>query len=47
MKKHALDQADLDEAARKQGFATYKDFDRIELEGDGKISGQFRSKTKD
>lgn len=45
MRKHALDEADLDEAARKQGFSSYQDFNRIDLEGDGKVSGQFRSKT--
>lgn len=42
MKKHSLGEDDLNEAARKQGFDSYRKFARILLEGDGRISGEFR-----
>jgi uncharacterized membrane protein YcaP (DUF421 family) len=45
MKKHMLDVDDLDEVAREEGSLSYKDFDVMMLEGDGKISA-IRSKAK-
>lgn len=44
MEKHMIDEDDLDELAREKGFASYKDFEEIVIEGDGQLTGRFRNK---
>jgi uncharacterized membrane protein YcaP (DUF421 family) len=44
MGKHMIDEDDLNELARAKGFASYKSFEEIALEGDGRISGFFKNK---
>lgn len=39
MQKHYVDCEDLDLAAREHGLSSHKEFARIVLEGDGKITG--------
>jgi uncharacterized membrane protein YcaP (DUF421 family) len=38
MKKHMIDVSDLEETARQKGAKSYKEFEFMMLEGDGKIS---------
>ena len=38
MRKHMVDVEDLNEVAREEGSSSYKDFDSMTLEGDGRIS---------
>ena len=46
MKKCLLDESDLNEAARQRGLTSYEEFETIILEGDGRISGTFKSRNK-
>lgn len=39
MKKHMVDEADLEMAAREYGLASYHDFSTMVLEGDGALTG--------
>ena len=39
MKKHMVDESDLEMTAREYGLASYRDFSAMMLEGDGKLSG--------
>lgn len=38
MRKHMVDVEDLNEIAREKGSSSYKDFDSMTIEGDGRIS---------
>lgn len=38
MKRHMVDIEDLEEVAREEGYASYKEFDFMMLEGNGQIS---------
>lgn len=38
MNKHMVDESDIEEVAREKSAMTYKDFDLVVLEGDGRIS---------
>jgi uncharacterized membrane protein YcaP (DUF421 family) len=42
LKKHMIDNEDLDEAARQHGLPSHKHFIDIVLEGDGRISGIYK-----
>jgi uncharacterized membrane protein YcaP (DUF421 family) len=43
MRKNMIDECDLEEVAREKGLPSYKSFEVIMLEGDGKISGIYKS----
>jgi uncharacterized membrane protein YcaP (DUF421 family) len=46
MRKHMIDEEDLYEVARLEGATSYREFDMMMLEGDGKISAIRRSGKK-
>lgn len=45
MKCHMIGEEDLDETAREQGFASYKNFNEIILESGGQISGVYQNRS--
>lgn len=46
MKKCLVDEEDLERVAREYGLASYEDFERMMLEGDGGITGVLRSELR-